>query len=239
LPQISITIIEPLYAANIGYIARVMKNFNFTKLLIIKPHPPLEDSLPYAMHGYEIINNVTILDHFQQVREVADLIVGTTAKQSISPNNIVRKPMPLRLFLKKCVEYSGSVTLVFGREDRGLSNEELKICDIVIHIETNPEYSTLNIAHAATILLYELFQKNTKESKDDNHSRYPIQALNSNFKTIIDKVLAPKHKKELASIAFKNIIARSFISPREASVLLGLLRRAAKQFPDLNVKEDD
>ncbi|WP_455364119.1 RNA methyltransferase [[Eubacterium] cellulosolvens] len=225
-------VVEPLYPANLGYIARAMKNFNIKKLFVVNPKTSLESSYRYAVHADDILCEAMVFDSFEEVIKKADLVIGTTAKPSRSHKNLIRKSISPRLLAEKCAEYKGVVALVFGREDNGLTNYELSICDLIVTIDANPRYSTLNIAHAAAIIFYELYTIKKRIKGDIYPDRDLVSTLNFYFRQLTRWVRIAEHKRRLTLVVFKNILARSFITRREASLLIGLFRRAALQLQD-------
>ena len=237
MAELIIVVVEPLYPANLGYIARAMKNFNIRKLLVVNPKIPLESSYRYAVHADDILCKAMIFDSFEEVSKKADLVIGTTAKPSRSHKNLIRKAISPRLLAEKCAKYKGVIALVFGREDNGLTNYELSICDLIVTIEASPRYPTLNIAHAAAIIFYELYAKKKRVKDDIYPNKELVSALNFYFRQLMGKIRTAEHKRRLALAVFRNIVTRSFITRREASLLVGLFRRAALQFPDLNTSD--
>ncbi|WP_455367958.1 RNA methyltransferase [[Eubacterium] cellulosolvens] len=229
-----IVVVEPIYPANLGYIARAMKNFNIKKLFIVNPKFSLESAYRYAVHADDIICKAIVFDSFEEAIKKADLIIGTTAKPSRSHKNLMRKAIFPRLLAEKCVEYKGVIALVFGREDNGLNNYELSICDLIVTIDANPRYPTLNISHAAAIIFHELYTKKKRIKSDIYPNRELVSTLNYYFRQLTMRIHIAEHKRRLALIVFKNVLARSFITRREASLLVGLFRRATLQFPDPN-----
>jgi len=235
MPRLIVVVVEPLYPANVGYIARAMRNFGLSRLRVVNPKLALTGASKYAMHASGIIRGAKTFDNLEGAVKEVDIVVGTTAKPSRSLRNVVRKAISARQFAQRCGSCQATVALIFGREDNGLSNEELRRCDLIVTIPADSKYPTLNLAHAAAILFYELYTHRSPAEEEAPPERRVVEALHANFRKLMKKVRAPDHKRELSFIAFKNTLARSFISRREATLLVGILRRAAIQFPDLNV----
>ena len=175
-----IVLIQPEHAGNIGSIARVMKNFNFRNLVIFNPKEESNKILShetqgFAMHGSDILLKSEIIPINNQINHILelkkylkkfDLIIATTAKGK-RYTNIKR----LAIFPKDLsIPYSKkplNIAILFGKESRGLTNEEIKLADIILRIPTGNEYPALNLSHACAIILYELFKK-INDSKDNN-----------------------------------------------------------------------
>jgi len=128
-------------------------------------------------------------------------------------------------------DVKGEIAIVFGREDIGMLNEELGLCDLVITIAASREYPVLNISHAAGIVFYELFRENEKKSERRERlkrvaKREEKEALLERLSLLLETIKYPKFKKEVALRIFKRVIARSGISGREAHTLAGIFKEA-------------
>jgi TrmH family RNA methyltransferase len=146
---------------NVGFVARCMKNFGAGQLIILAPRYEKNDDIHgFAMHGRDIIDEAAVIDceegevaaRFEEISRKYELVAGTTAKL---PNRtkLYRVPVGPREAAPRLT--STKALLVLGREDTGLTDAELRCCDLVISIPANPEYPTMNVSHAAAIVLYE------------------------------------------------------------------------------------
>ncbi len=250
----SVVLVQPETGANIGSIARVMRNFNFTKLIIFNPIESVENirsynSQGFAMHGSEILFNSEIItlqnqeNHLLKLKQFLkkfDLILATTAKGS-NYKNIKRIGLPPEDFELPASEKPLNIAIVFGRESSGLTNEEINLADISIRIPTNSNYPTLNISHACGIILYEIFKKINIMTigrgknpvliadKDDRLILYKI------IKKIIDCIKIRTHRKNRVHQAFKNVFERSIMSKKELSLIIGLFSKINSIVEDLNL----
>jgi TrmH family RNA methyltransferase len=240
----TIILVRPENSGNIGQTARIMKNFDFEKLVIFNPIESVTNILSYetqgfAMHGKDILLNSEIIEinnqehHIDILRKFLDkfdLILGTTAKGR-SFNNLNRLaifPEDLELpFSKRPLE----IAILFGKESRGLTNEELLLTDILIRIPTGERYPTLNLAQACGIILYELFKK--LHIITIGRGKKPILVADKKDRKILYKILKKlikkfkirNYKTKNAFLAFKNVIERSFLSKKELSLILGFFSR--------------
>ena len=233
--KLNIVLIEVQGEANVGSIARLVRNFNIDhlggNLILINPEFPLyfNDSLnpeiiKMAMHGKTVLDNIILLDSLDEVLAESTTVIGTTAISGIS-RNVLRNTFPADRISE--LPLTGTVSILFGRESSGLSNEELNKCDFVINIPTNQEYPTLNISHAAGIIFYEIFR--TLELFEQNQKVQPARISEKKllveiFDSLLDHIPYPDFKKNIASRVFKNIIGRAFITEREFSMLIGVFR---------------
>lgn len=156
LSRIVVVLDEPQDLVNIAGVVRAMKNMGLSRLRLVNP----AEWDPWRVTGIAHRSDelVSATRHFTSLEEaVADchLVVGTSARPRTAQRNYgwVREWAPRMLARAR----EGLVAMVFGREDRGLSNEALDRCDGVAVVPTDPEYSSLNLAQACLVFSYELF----------------------------------------------------------------------------------
>jgi TrmH family RNA methyltransferase len=154
----AVALVDPQTPGNVGTVARSMKNFGFRELLLVDP-PALDpegEAYGFAGHAREDVlpgaREVTF-DHLVENYHT----VGTTAITGEDARRHVRFPFATPADLRsELARVAAPTVLVFGREGRGLSNEELERLDRVCSIPASPDYPVLNLGQAATVLLYEL-----------------------------------------------------------------------------------
>ena len=150
-----IVLVNTTHPGNIGGVARAMKNMGLSQLYLVAPKEyPSDRALWRAANAVDVLEKAIVVEEFDQAIADCGLVVGTSARER-------RIPWPL-LTPRECGDrcYSEAaihpVALVFGREDRGLTNEELHKCHYHVHIPSNPEYSSLNLAAAVQVVAYEV-----------------------------------------------------------------------------------
>ena len=222
-----VVLVEPEKAGNIGAVARSMKNFALSDLWIVNPKTPITmESRAFAMHGYDVLRNAKRTKTLKQALRGLDVVVGTSAIVATSRSNIMRVPITPLALARRISAFKGNVGIVFGRESSGLSNEEIERCDLLVTIPANRAYNVLNIASAASIIFYEIFQKRTTRPGPPLASEAVKDRLQMQFRRIVNRSGVQPHKRSLIQRSFRNVISRSFITSREASLLLGVFRRA-------------
>jgi TrmH family RNA methyltransferase len=224
---IRVILVEPEKAGNVGAVARSMKNFELSDLWIVNPKEPLDiEARAFAMHGYDILVKAKKVRTLRQALKGLDLVIGTSAITATSSSNLARVPITPDQLAAKIHGHKGNVGILFGRESSGLNNDEVEACDFLVTIPANRAYNVLNLASAATIIFYELYQKRTTRTGPPLASALVKARMQSQFNQLLKYSEVQEHKRRLAQRSFRNIISRSFISAREASLLLGVLRRA-------------
>ncbi|SRR5712692_9346291 len=230
--RIRVVLIEPEHEGNIGSIARVMKNFDLKDLWLVKPKVTLGLAASvYAVNAQEIISSAQTVSTLKDALTNVDLIVGTTAKVGWSTRNVLRTPIDPKLLSQQISARKGGAALLFGRESKGLTNRELNLCDTLVTIPTSSAYRTLNVAAAAGIIFYELFAS-TMEEGTLRKIEADVLALNrveEYFEEICRRLELTPHKEEITVRAFRNVLRRGYVSQREASLLIGAMRRASRK----------
>lgn len=157
LAGIRIVLVEPAGPLNLGSIARVMKNFGLSKLILVNPQCDRlsEDALKMAVHAKEILESAVTVDTIPQALQGCVRAIATIGRDYSGEIPLENPRTTLPWLLE---EPEKPVALVFGREDRGLSNEEINYAQKLIFIPANPNYPSLNLATAVSICCYELSQ---------------------------------------------------------------------------------
>lgn len=226
---IRIILLEPEKAGNVGAVARSMKNFGLGDLWVVNPKVPINgEARAYAMRGLDVLNSARIVETLDEALKGVDVVAGTSSVTATSTSNLSRLSITADQLAKKISTSRGTVGIVFGRESSGLNNREVEACDFMVTIPASRPYNVLNIATAASIVFYEIFQSKAKE-KLELASRGSKQMLLQQFNRLVGRCDIQPHKRRLAERAFRNVISRSFISKREASLVLGVFRKASSK----------
>jgi tRNA/rRNA methyltransferase len=226
---VRVILLEPEKPGNIGAIARSMKNFDLDDFWIVNPKTRIEgDARAYAMRGLQILESARIVQTFDEALKDVHVVVGTSSVAAKSSSNVPRVAITPKQLAERVSSTKGSVALVFGRESSGLTNHELDACDFMVTIPASDDYNVLNVATAASIIFYEVFHR-TKPRQDELASEASKQRLLIQFDRLASKCEMQPHRRRLAQRALRNVISRSFISTREASLLVGVFRKAVSR----------
>ena len=230
---VSIILVEPSKVQNIGSIARVMMNFGFKKLILINPKVNLADPEIeiVARKAIQIIDQAEIIiTGLTELRNDFNFLIGTTARVgndynlnriAITPGELFTDELPFN-----------SVGLVFGREQHGLTNDEITLCDVVLTIPSHSAYPVMNLSHALAIILYEIRKvlklteiKTTIERPKHRAANFnEREQLKKYFNQLIKNVNYHPEKLKVANQAFSNILSRGYITGREVTTLMGVLK---------------
>ncbi|MDP8915507.1 MAG: RNA methyltransferase [Thermoproteota archaeon] len=230
---LGIVLVEPRHHINVGYVARIMKNFGVSRLLMVNPIYDMEEARRYAMHGYHILETATSTN-FEELRRNSRMLVGTTALKASSRLNIVRDTVsPIRLAeLIYDIPKKENIYIVFGREASGLMNSELQMCDIVLTNDTGTDYTTMNISHALAIILYEITKRDLQHPTSRVTVRNPKIARRQETEMLIAYAAKAAemagydiHKRPLLDSALKRLLAKSNPTSKEVMLMVSLFRK--------------
>ena len=157
LDRIVVVLYQPQDLVNIALVVRAMKNMDLTRLCLVSPGDFSAWRITGIAHDTsEIVEAVRIVDTFEEAVQDVIRVVATTGRRRAKRQEWSEPHDAAPGILERTA--AGDVALVFGREDRGLPNEILDLCDEAVCIPTNPDHKSLNLGHAALLLFYELRQ---------------------------------------------------------------------------------
>ena len=235
--NIRIVLVHTSHPGNIGGVARAMENMGLHRLYLVAPtNFPNEQANRRAVSADDLLERATVTDTLEEAIGDCQFVVGTSARER-------RIPWPLldaRQCAARVAEASAAeeVAVVFGREDRGLTNEELKQCNLHLNIPTSSEYSSLNLAMAVQIVAYELRmlraapEKPAVETENWDTpfaSRENMERFYAHLEeTLIDiDFLDPAAPRQLMS-RLRRLYGRVRLDEMELNILRGILTETQK-----------
>lgn len=224
-----VVLVEPEHEGNVGAVVRAMGNFAFDDLCMVKPCPIGDEAFKRAKHAGQILRDAKIVSTLDEAVKGCSLVVGTTGIVTYGPKNYARIPIPARELAAKIADHEGRIALLFGREGTGLLQEELNRCDLMAHIPSSDEYPTLNLSHAASIVLYEIFQtKKHRSSRNPVSSEEERELLYKYFAQLLAAIDYPDFRRENTEIMFRRMMGRSVPTKWEFYTIMGVIGDAAK-----------
>jgi tRNA/rRNA methyltransferase len=164
--RIHFVMVKPRVPENIGAAARALETMGFDSLILVEPRGHKEDKCKWvATKAYHLIEQAEICLSLEEALIDMDITVGTTAKARNLHYEFLT-PDKLRSSLQAKIGVAKNVAIVFGPEDSGLSNEQLKLCDLITNIPTQNEYGILNLAQALMLYAYELGKLTNQEVRN-------------------------------------------------------------------------
>jgi tRNA (cytidine32/uridine32-2'-O)-methyltransferase len=222
LDQIRIVLVNTTNSGNIGAAARAMKNMGITQLVLVDPIAVIDgDAIVRASGASEILDSCVIVSSLEEAVAGCGLVIGTSARGRHIPWPLC-SPRECGAKAKKAVLNNNSVALVFGRESRGLTNEELHKCNAHVHIPTNPDFSSLNIAAAVQVMCYEMRIAALEETSADEATANKVGQWGVEW----DYEVAPHADVERFFDHLKDsLVDIGFLDPNTPKQLMTRLRR--------------
>ena len=157
LSHVRIVMVNTTLPANIGSALRAMKTMGLSKLVLVAPktypHPDI-DAL--AAGATDLIDNIKIVDTLEKAIADCHLVFGTSARSRTIPWPLLDARPAADKSMKAVIQNQQEIAVIFGREDRGLTNEELALANYHVTIPVNNDYGVLNVAQAIQIICYEM-----------------------------------------------------------------------------------
>jgi tRNA/rRNA methyltransferase len=152
--QFHFVLVEPGLPENVGAAARAMKTMGFTSLRLVNPCDYLHQRAQWLAHGsVDTLKNAAVFSHLRDAVEDVDFVIGTSAKKrSVKDQNYTGDE--ILEILKQKEKTILQAAVVFGREDNGLSNQEIRLCDVISSIPLRSVFPSLNLAQAVMIYAY-------------------------------------------------------------------------------------
>src|SRR5262249_21771125 len=229
--RIAFVLCRPMQAGNIGSVSRALKNMGFRDLRLVAPVASARDrtATTMAVHGGDVLAGAAV--HRDLASALADrtLTVGTTCRPGLYRSSAVS---PRDAACELAAEaLANRVAIIFGPEDHGLTNDELKACQRLITIPTADEYRSLNLAHAVMVVAYELRMAATEDR--EYRPTAPGRAAASEVEAMLTRMaealveigFLPADNPDHIMFALRGVLGRSGLTPRELDILNGIARQ--------------
>ncbi len=228
--KIRIVLVEPAGPMNVGAVARVMKNFWLTQLVLVNPQcdPLSPEALQMAVHADDILQSAVQVKTLPEALHGCTRAIGTTARVRHAESRGVEHP---RTALPWLLAVNEPTALIFGPECRGLSNEELNYAQRFVFIPANEHYSSLNLASAVAVCCYELSQCAATNKETNNYSPNidlaPLDAVEGYYQQLEHLLLKIgylfPHTAPSRMEKFRQIFNRASLQTSEVRMLRGIL----------------
>jgi len=239
LAHVRVILHRPRYPENIGAAARAVRNMGIHRLDIVQPENPAADRIRMlATHAArDVVDRMITFDSLADALRDCQYVVGTTARLGgerqvvLQPGVMARRLIP--------ISRENEIAVVFGPEDRGLTNEDLRLCHALINIPT-AEFSSLNLAQAVMVVCFTLFtaeEKTPGASAPRLANRHELDSMYAQVKDILVRIsyVNPENPDYWLN-HIRHFFTRIQLRAREVSIIRGLCRQvdwyARKNYED-------
>ena len=234
LSSIRLILVETTHPGNIGSAARAMKTMGLERLYLVNPNlNPYRKAHELAAGAYDVLQNAVITDSLDQAIAGCHLVIGSSAR----PRDLALEGLTPRQSAELVISQSDEteVAIVFGREHAGLTNEELLKCQYHLHIPSNPDFSSLNLAQAVQVIAYEIRIKHLQPPATVQTSEQLLASAQQIglFYEHLEKILIdidflnPAQPKRLMQ-RLRRMFNRIHLESTEVALLRGILTQVQK-----------
>ncbi len=223
MSEVYVVLVELKVPENIGFIARLAKNFGIEKLCLYKCNVS-DESYSTAAHAKDLLENAIIVKDLFSFLSKMNLIVGTTGISG-GEYKYLRKPLHTPEELTEIAKHAGKVAVLFGREDYGLYNEELEICHAIVKVPTSEAYPVMNVSHAAAIILYFLSKARLSTKPEKFATAGEIEVLIKNVVELLERVQYPRHRIRRTVVVLRRLLGRAKPRQHEILTINGIFRK--------------
>ena len=232
--NISFILHQPQLSENIGACARAIKNFNFKKLVIIKPKPifPNDKILATSVGAKDLITSAKVHENLESAVKKVDYVIATSAR--FRNKNIKH----INLEDLKKIDFNKKIAFLFGSEASGLSNNEISYANYTMQIPTNPDFKSLNLSHSVIIIAHTVASiinlkgaKYAKSKKVILASKKDVQAMtNLCIKKLEEKhFFKPLEKRPIMLENLRSIFSKMELSEKETRILSSVFASLSKK----------
>jgi len=230
-----VVLVEPAGPLNIGSVARLCANFGIEDLRLVAPRcdPGDLDAKRMAVHGGQILGSARHFPTLFDALTDCQRVVASCGR--IDHGEIpLQAPEQVMPWVQQGLESAAQVALVFGREDRGLSNEELLLSQRVVRLHSTDAYPSLNLSHAVAVMLHELErvrrqpsgQLNSAPQEDETaEPTQLIDCLKDAEDLLLEAGFLLQHTARARMAKVKGLLQRALVRPEELAMLRGMVRQ--------------
>lgn len=232
-PQdISIILVRPRYPGNIGSTARVMKNMGFTRLVTVRPTvlPTHPEALRMAVGAADLLHAATVYDSLEEAASEMQFLIGTSRRVGKNRQDFITLPEIGNKLTSKL-----KMGVLFGAEERGLTNKELALCHLVAMIPSDPEFGSLNLAQSVAVVTYQMRlhfltgEKATHDFSDPLPSLASVESIEGMYghleKVLTDIRFLVKNNTFHMMRSLRGLFGRTGLTEREVRILRGICRQ--------------
>lgn len=231
LDQIRVVLVEPMIGGNIGSVCRAINNNGITDLALVKPRSDTNwnEAEKLACNARAQLTARKTFDTLEEAIGDCTLVAGTSARTGFYRDTAITPSEFAPIALESAAHHK--IALLFGREDKGLFNDELACCTHIIHIPTSPLYTSLNLSHAVMVCCYELFKVNEVfeapiEKAEEADSQLRERMFNLWREMMIQTEFTHDQKLDHMMMGLRRIFSRGKLTVPDAKILMGLAKQS-------------
>jgi tRNA/rRNA methyltransferase len=231
IKDIRIVLVSPQGQMNIGSVARAMKNVGLKELALVDPTGPslYPDARIMAVHAHDVLEDARVFSHLADALADCTWVIGTTRRRGKEREGVI-DPRQMAEEIAEIIQQN-KVAVVFGPEDRGLTNRDLDLCQRLVTIPADDEYGSLNLAQAVMIICYEIYLA-TQHKKGLSCAKKlatseELQGMYWHMEAALLRIgFLDRNSPKRMMAVLRRIFNKAQLDPREVRVLRGICRQA-------------
>jgi TrmH family RNA methyltransferase len=232
LDQIRIVLVEPIFGGNVGSVCRAMNNNGITDLAIVAPRENFnwDEARKLACNAKAQLE--ARKEYATLAEAVADcsVVAGTSARTGFY-RDTAHSPRDFAPVALESAAAGHRIALVFGREDKGLFNEELALCTHIIQIPSSPLYTSLNLSHAVMVCAYEIFVASGTFVPSEERAEEADSALRERMfglwrEMMVRTGFTHDQKLDHMMMGLRRIFSRGKLTVPDTKILMGLAKQS-------------
>lgn len=230
LEQITIVLTGPLYGGNVGSVCRAMANMGLADLRVVAPAPDIDwgEARMMACHAQHVLEARTLYASLAEAVADCVFVVGTSGLKGLYRQHASTAHDVAPEVLS--ISDKGSVAYVFGREDNGLSNDELAMCHRIVQIPTHAETPSLNLSQAVLLCCYELFLLGGAYESPTEKSPFAESQLRERMfsvwhELLLDIGFMKEDKADHMMQGIRRVMARGALTRDDVQIMMGVARQ--------------
>ena len=233
--NVCVILVKPEHDGNIGAVARSMLNFGINDLRVVgRDGIWSEEARRRAKNAQTVLDGAKVVDTFEESVADCSLVVGTSGKREEGEKTARRHFLLPKELPNRLSGTEGRVAIVFGPEGKGLLNEQLEMCDLLITIPTWEGYPILNLSHAVSIICFSWYVNSDTTNPPGTGGRLlnsELRAqLRSETKRLVESMPTKDHKRKGIESTLLRVIFRGLPKDDEIHRILGIITQAADSF---------
>ncbi len=230
--NLKIILVEPNGPINVGSVARLCSNYEVEELRIVSPKCDIFslEAKKMALKGQKYLDKCKIFDDLEKAIFDCDLVLASSGRVDVSKDLFIESSEEIFNWILT-FKIIRNLAIIFGREDRGLTNDELLLANKIFNIPTSRNNPSLNLSHAVSIVLYELNKTSKSNFKKDSEvfNLASSKQIHDSFVEIEELLLKVgyllKHTSKAKIGKFKSYLHRANTSMHEMNVLRGIVHQ--------------
>lgn len=224
--RVRTVLVETKFPGNIGQAARVLRNLGFDRLILVRPRCMVDaESEKMAVGAEDMLDGIQVFDSLSEALSGVRIVAGTSRRKGVQRRNVL-DPRAMAEMAVPVLDV-GEIAMVFGPEDRGLTNEDLAMCNWMVSIPTGSDRPSFNLSHAVAVVLYEIAYSLLMPLPRNIAKHENLEHMFDHLQKFLDDIgFLMEDDPARMMLLFRQMLFRAGLSEREVRTIRGVIRQA-------------